>query len=64
MVIMDFLKDNAVWITPLLVAMVGGIVRGIFYLVKKEGNSSKQTIKNIHNSNINQVNGDNNEFWK
>lgn len=32
---MDFLKDNSVWITPLLVAIVGGVISGIFYLIKK-----------------------------
>lgn len=33
---MDFLKDNSVWITPLLVAIVGGVISGIFYLIKKK----------------------------
>lgn len=61
---MDFLRDNSVWVTPILVAIVGGIVSGIFYLIKKGGNNSKQTIKNVHNSNINQINGNNNEFRK
>lgn len=61
---MDFLKENLIWITPLLVAIVGGIISGIFYLIKKEGKSNNQTIKDIHNSNINQVNGNNNEFRK
>lgn len=50
---MDFIQDNAMWLTPVLVA----IVSGIFYLIKKGGNSNKQTIKNIHNSKINQSNG-------
>lgn len=62
MIVMDFLKDNSVWITPLLVAIVGGVISGIFYLIKKGGKSNKQTIKDVHNSTINQVNGDNNEF--
>lgn len=70
---MDFLKDNSVWITPLLVAIVGGVISGIFYLIKisgifylikKGGKSNKQTIKDVHNSTINQVNGNNNEFRK
>lgn len=61
---MDFLKDNSVWITLLLVAIVGGIISGIFYLIKKGGKSNKQTIKDVHNSTINQVNGNNNEFRK
>lgn len=59
--IMNFFQENSVWITPVLVALAGGIVSGIFYLIKKGGNSNKQTIKNIHNSNINQSNGNINE---
>lgn len=58
---MNFFQENSVWITPVLVALAGGIVSGIFYLIKKGGNSNKQTIKNIHNSNINQSNGNINE---
>lgn len=61
---MEFLKDNSVWITPLLVAIAGGIISGIFYLIKKGENHNKQSIKNVHNSNINQINGNNNEFRK
>lgn len=61
---MEFLKDNSVWITPLLVAIAGGIISGIFYLIKNGGNHNKQSIKNVHNSNINQINGNNNEFRK
>lgn len=61
---MEFLKDNSVWITPLLVAIAGSIISGIFYLIKKGGNHNKQSIKNVHNSNINQINGNNNEFRK
>lgn len=61
---MEFLKDNSVWITPLLVAIAGGIISGIFYLLKKGGNHNKQSIKNVHNSSINQINGNNNEFRK
>lgn len=61
---MEFLKDNSVWITPLLVAIAGGIVSGIFYLVKKGGNHNKQSIKNVHNSNIKQINGNNDESRK
>lgn len=61
---MEFLKDNSVWITPLLVAIAGSIISGIFYLIKKGGNHNKQSIKNVHDSNINQINGNNNEFRK
>ena len=49
----EFMKENAVWLTPVLVA----IVSGIFYLVKKGGNSNKQTIKNVKDSTIYQVGG-------
>ncbi len=50
----DFLKDNAVWLTPVLVA----VVSGIFYLIKKGGKSNKQTIKNVKDSTIYQAGGD------
>lgn len=62
--VIDFLKDNSVWITPLLVAIVGGVISGIFHLIKKGGKSNKQTIKDVQNSTINQANGNNNEFRK
>lgn len=45
---MELLKDNAVWLTPVLVA----IVSGVFYLLKK-GNS--QSINNVSNSHVNQA---------
>lgn len=55
----EFIKDNALWLTPILVAVCGGIVSGIFYLMKKGG--SQQHIENVGNENsINQVNGNNN----
>ena len=48
---LEFIKDNASWLTPILVA----VVSGIFYLLKK-GNS--QSVNNISNSHINQAGGD------
>lgn len=48
-----FLKDNAIWLTPVLVA----VVSGIFYLIKKGGKSNKQTIQNVKDSTINQAGG-------
>jgi len=51
---MELLKDNAVWLTPVLVA----IVSGVFYLLKK-GNS--QSINNVSNSHVNQAGRDINE---
>ena len=51
---MDFLKDNAIWLTPVLVA----IVSGVFYLIKKGGKSNKQTIQNVNDSTIYQAGGD------
>lgn len=47
----EFINENAVWLTPLMVA----IVSGIFYLIKKGGVNKKQTIKNVKNSQINQT---------
>lgn len=58
---MDFFRENSIWLTPVLVAIAGGVVSGFFYLLKKGGNSNKQTIKNVHNSSINQSNGNINE---
>lgn len=51
---MDFFKDNALWLTPVLVA----IVSGIFYLIKKGGKRNKQTIKNVKDSTVYQAGGD------
>lgn len=56
-VMIEFVKDNALWLTPVLVA----IVSGVFYLLKK-GNS--QTITNVSNSHINQAGGNINEKEK
>lgn len=53
----DFFKENAVWVTPVLVA----IVTGVFYLLKKGGNSNKQTISNVKNSKITQTNSQGNK---
>lgn len=50
----DFLKNNAVWLTPVLVA----VVSGVFYLIKKGGKSNKQTIKDVKDSTIYQAGGD------
>lgn len=46
----EFMKDNAVWLTPVLVA----VVSGVFYLLKKVS-QNKQTISNVSNSHINQA---------
>lgn len=46
----EFIRNNAVWLTPLMVA----IVSGIFYVIKKGGVNKKQTIKNVKNSQITQ----------
>ncbi len=54
---MELLKDNAVWLTPVLVA----IVSGVFYLLKK-GNS--QSINNVSNSHVNQAGRNINEKEK
>lgn len=57
----EFFKDNAAWITPILVAIVGGVISGIFSLLKKGGNNNKQIVKNVQNSSVTQINGDSNE---
>jgi spore maturation protein SpmA len=53
-----FIQDNYIWLTPILVALVSGIVAGIFYLIKKSGSKNRQVIKNVNNSTINQAGGD------
>lgn len=49
----EIIKENSVWLTPVLVA----VVSGIFYLLKR-GSQNKQNISNVSNSRINQA-GDN-----
>ena len=46
----EFLNNNAAWLTPVLVA----VVSGVFYLLKK---GSSQSINNVSNSHINQAGG-------
>lgn len=53
-----FIQDNYIWLTPILVALVSGIVAGIFHLIKKSGSKNRQAIKNVNNSTINQAGGD------
>ena len=47
------IKDNVVWLTPVLVA----IVSGVFYLMKKGGNHNKQKIGDVSGGNVNQAGG-------
>ena len=53
---LQFFRDNAVWITPVLVA----IVSGVFLFFSKKGNNTnyKQKAKNNDNSNIYQAGRD------
>ena len=53
-----FIQDKYIWLTPILVALVSGIVAGIFHLIKKSGSKNKQIIKKVNNSSINQAGGD------
>lgn len=53
-----FIQDNYIWLTPILVALVSGIVAGIFHLIKTSGSKNKQIIKKVNNSSINQAGGD------
>ncbi len=55
---MQFIRDNYFWVVPILVALVSGIIAGVFYLIKKSGHQNKQSIKGVNNSTINQANGD------
>ena len=49
---LEIIKDNAAWLTPVLVA----VVSGIFYLLKK-GSQNEQNISNVSNSHVNQAGG-------
>lgn len=53
----SFIQENYVWLTPILVALVSGIIAGFFQLMKKNTCKNKQTIKKVSNSSINQANG-------
>ena len=48
---LEFCRENAAWLGTVLAA----IITGVCYLLKKSGNNKKQVIKNVKNSNINQV---------
>lgn len=50
----EFIKDNAVWLTPLFVA----VISGIFYLMKKGGISVRQTASDVHDSQVCQAGHD------
>lgn len=50
----EFMKDNAVWLTPVLVA----VVSGVFYLIKRGGQNNKQSIKKVSDSTIYQAGND------
>lgn len=54
----QFFRDNAVWLTPVLVA----VVSGIFLLLSRKSKGSrknKQVAKNVKNSIVIQSNSDN-----
>lgn len=53
LIMWEVVKDNAVWLTPVLVA----IVSGVFYLLKKGGRYNKQTIGDVSGGNVNQTGG-------
>ncbi|MBQ0088905.1 MAG: hypothetical protein KBT27_06205 [Prevotellaceae bacterium] len=48
---LELIKENSIWITPVFVA----IVSGVFYLLKKGGNHQKAN--NNNHSKITQING-------
>lgn len=53
-----FMQENYVWLIPLLVAVISGIIAGIFKLFQKKGKRHKQKIGNISNSQVLNINGD------
>ncbi len=55
--IIQFIKDNAVWVVPIIIAFIGGL----FALIKRQTTSSiRQNVKNVDNSNITQIGRDQN----
>ena len=45
----QFLKENALWFSPIVVAIIGGL----FSLIKKsKEKTNKQNVKNVNNSSI------------
>lgn len=53
-----FLQENYVWLIPLLVAVISGIIAGVFKLLQKKGKVHRLKIKNISNSQVHINNGD------
>lgn len=53
LIMWEVVKDNAVWLTPVLVA----IVSGVFYLLKNGGSNNKQEIGDVSGGNVNQAGG-------
>lgn len=51
------MQNNYLWVTPILVALISGVVTIIVKLIRNSSNTSKFKAKNISNSTINQVNG-------
>lgn len=45
----QFIRENAVWITPVLVALVGGFFR-LMSKKGKGGDKNKQEVKNVKDS--------------
>lgn len=56
--IIEFIKENQVWVVPIIVAVLSGIIAGIFNLLSKNGKYHKQKMGDINNSKIINNNGD------
>ncbi len=52
-----FMQNNYVWVTPILVAFISGVVTIIVKLIRNSSNTANFKAENINNSTINQVNG-------
>ena len=50
----NFIKDNSVWIVPIIIALI----TTIWGVSKRVSNKRNQSIKNIKNSTVNNINGD------
>lgn len=58
MTIIEFIYENHIWVTPIIIAVLSGIIAGVFKLFAKNGRVHKQKFGTIKNSKINIFNGD------
>ncbi len=58
MTIIEFIYENHIWVTPIIIAVLSGIIAGVFKLFAKNGRVHKQKFGAIKKSKITNINGD------